>query len=239
MRGSGFVSLLLSGLLTFVLTAGAQDICGSAQNREVSGAWRRVPIDPTSQTDEVTPQLRATRQADWGDHLPPPGILVSPGGQLGGAFEIPPLDNGLWITARFEAYKVFEVPNNRGTYTEIRLRVDEVIANSSAARVLAGDLIEIGEPGGTIRRKDGTVRSDNLQLRPSPFEPTHQYLLFLTYNSETEYFQDHRRWDITSGKAVPGTSLEGSVCREGRSQLSGLSSIEAVARLKAILAGRR
>lgn len=201
-------------------------------------SWRRVPVNLGTQLDDVAPQLRATRNDYWNRRLPPAGVLSNPGGMLGGAPEISNSPNSLWIIGTFHSYMVFLSSIERGAYTEIRIKINTIINNGSAARASVGGGLDIGEPGGTIRGTDGTAHSYNLQLRPYPFEPGHMYLLQLTYLPQVNYFEVERRWDVSSGKLVPDGALEGAAYQEGSSKLSGLYTSEAISKLKAILTAR-
>lgn len=215
-------------------TLTSSDLASTSHN----DSWRRVPINLGTQLDDVTPQLRTTRNDYWNKRLPPAGVTSNPGGMLGGAPEISNSPNSLWIVGTFKSYLVFLSSIGSGAYTEIQIKLNTIVNNESAAKVSVGDTLDIGEPGGTIRETDGTVHSYNLQLRPYPFEPGHMYLLQLTYLPQVNYFEVERRWDVSSGRLVPDGALEDGVYQEGRSKLAGLYTSQAISKLKTILTAR-
>ena len=202
-----------------------------------SGAarWRETPVDSNTQIDEVSTSLRDQRNEYWQTHLPPANGHGTRGFPAMGAPEVDPRKEVVWITGVFSSYKVFEAGTGYGTYTEIRFRVTDLIANRTAAHLSAEQLIDVGEPGGSLRMPDGTTKTYNLRFVPYPPQPEHSYLLELNYNKSGDFFLINKMWDISSGYALPAGVIEAGHYIDGDAVVGGLSSAEAVAKVRATM----
>lgn len=211
--------------------------------------WRQTAIDPKSQSDTATPELRAKRNA----HLQPSLEITRefrdpapsrPGEQsvwitgpvLGDVPELSAPAHAIWVIAKFESFHVFAAdPQYRLTYTEINFRVTRVLRQPPSLSLAAGALLDLESAGGSIKKPDGSIASFPIHPERHDFQPGGTYLLVGSYDSDTEYFRMDNWWDLSSGKVVPGTLIETERTHRGNSKLSGLTTTQAIQYLDSIL----
>ena len=221
----------------------SRSIIFSAANR-----WQFTPVDIGSQTDTVTPQVRAQRNAYWGSklewirtaHTPLPGTVFIGGGEgtfLGDAPELPSVQHAIWVIAKFEAFHVYATdPQFQLLYTEMNFRVKQVIRQPDTLSLSPGALVDCTEPDGRIKTPSGAVVTFNLEATRHSVRPGHTYLLQLEYiPSSGHLFHIYKSWDVTSGKVQPNQQDEVDRAVEGKSKLNGLTIPDAVQYLNSVL----
>lgn len=217
---------------------------GSGWNA-AANRWQLAAIDPRSQSDTVTPDEREKRNAYWTRRLQPVydlnkrgfGVVYSPGAGFADDPEFPKVEGGGWVIATFENFHVFAIdPEQHLIYTEINLRVDQVLKASKTFRIVAGSEVDIGLDGGRIKSSDGNiVTSSQLTPRRYDYQPGHKYLLLLKRAEKENYYNTYERWDISSGFVKPDTELEKSRVALGRSSIAGMPADNLIGYLQSVL----
>ena len=213
----------------------------NARNR-----WQiaRVP-DARTQSDTVTAEIRAERNAYWKKPLENLcarckgvfAINVSGQDYVTGLPEFPDTPDSIWVIATFESFHVYAIdPDYELLYTEKNFRLDRVLRGIPNATIAEGSLIDVGGPGGQIIAPNGKVSS--FQVRPLSwdFQIGHKYLVQFFYEPNGQFFSSGQEWDVTSGKVEPDIPPEKYRADHGQSAIDGMSLGEVEKRLPAILA---
>jgi len=230
------LAIVISSQVSSIWAQGPEQRQKAIDGLRVDGGaalWREKPIDLSAQVDDIPKALRDERNSYWMTHLPPANGRGSAGFPAIGAPEIDPMRDVLWVTGDFESYKVFEASEGYGTYTDVRLRINDSIWNRTKAQVGPGESIDLGEPGGALRAPDGKTKSYNLRFVPYPPQPHHTYLMELTYVETGNFFRVNKMWDTTSGYAIPAGVVEGRHYIDGDAVIGGLKTAEAIAKVRA------
>jgi hypothetical protein len=226
------ISLLpLLLLLASHSSADAQGKSSSAQPTLGGGVgfWREIPVDQTTQVDDVSESVRTLRNQYWAKIMPEPrpgdGYVAYSEDRSSQGPEITFLPGSIWVRAKFESYKVFS-PTSVGVYTEIRLRVDKVIGTDPgpqpSAIPIPGSVVDLGVIGGMIRDASGRLHSNlGVGLHYDQLLPQHEYLIQLVAAPVGNFYLEGGAWDVSSGSATGVFSSERRRAREGRSKLSG------------------
>jgi hypothetical protein len=268
------ISLLPRRILAVLLYAAFCSLYVLAQNPDAQGAlrdltpaersqffsaenrWRLRAVDPRSQTDTVTPEIRAQRNAylrpllegavKMRTPVPPKGVSpdqVGVGGGEGSTFspsggtpELPKIPNGIWVIAKFESSHVFTADaENRLIYTEMNFQINQVVRQPSSVSLKPGDDLDTEQSGGRVKKPDGTIVSFLLEPERHSVQPGRTYLLAGRFDGTTHYLTIDRIWDITSGSVVPITRDEINRTAKGESKLAGLHTDQAVQYLNSAL----
>ena len=216
----------------------------SAHNR-----WQQTAVDIQSQVDTVDPTERAQRNVTWKWTL----SLLNTGTPLimidDTRPELDVADNSVWVIATFENYHIYAIdPAYHILYTEINLRVENVIRASPDLHLSVGDLIDVGIPGGKVKSPARNIVSFNLEPHQYDYQPGHKYLLRLLPAGKSSgnplvpdttikqtYFHPYKRWDITSGTVQPDDQVEVSRAARGASVLKGMSISDLINYLQSVL----
>lgn len=199
----------------------------NAKNR-----WMLTPVDVRAQRDSATAEERQERDTFWdgliGANTPlsqpqTTFFSISPGGNLVTAPEFPPVENAVWVIGKFEGYRTFLSSSERSVYTEINLRVQNIIGHPDFAPLAEGGVIDVARPGGTILAPWGKVLS-YLVGNPLPYDtqPGHTYLFLLQYHSEGNFYTEGKRWELSDGVVKPDSDLEQYRAEHGKSEINGL-----------------
>jgi hypothetical protein len=194
--------------------------------------WQRIPVDISKQTDTVSPDVRAKRNAYWMQY--PQQMALGSSFTLPGAKVLrPEVDEikstqSIWVVARFEGVHVFALdPDSTELYTEMNMRVIDAIKSPDDFPVSAGSLLDILILGGTVKTVQGTVYDYRVEPHQFAAQPGHTYLLHLLYNPLYGTITTQQRWEISSGALVPDDEHEVLRAQEGKSMLAGKSVDEA------------
>jgi hypothetical protein len=170
--------------------------------------WQPTPIDISKQTDTVTPDVRAKRNAYWmhypqqmtlrtGPTLPPVRVLRPEVGKIAGT-------KSIWVVATFEGVHVFALdPDSATLYTEMNMRVVKVIKSPDGFPVSAGSLLDVLIVGGSLKTARGAVHEFRVEPHSLSAQPGHTYLLRLLYDPDYGIITPFQRWEISSGRLVP------------------------------------
>ena len=203
-----------------------------------AGHWRDLPVDPAAEADAADPSLRNLRNAYWSRRLPSAKWALNPGSTLGVGAEVPTSPGVDAVVATFTGYTIIRVPDSDAAYTEMHFRVDDLLRPASSDPTSRGQSFDVDEPGGTYI-SDGVTHRYGLEARPYPCEPGHRYILLLVYIPRGEFFEIQRKWDITSGIAVPGDATSIARYRSGDARVSGLSAAEAIRSVRSSMSSDR
>jgi hypothetical protein len=226
-----------------------QTLSESSEWLSAANRWQLTAIDFSSQSDTATPELRAKRNAYLQPHLEvarewreptnlPPGAVSSwsPGAVVGDVPELSAPAHAIWVIAKFESFHVFALdPQYRLIHTEINLRVTQIVKQPSSLSLAVGSLLDCDIIGGRIKKPDGSVASFSVLPSRHSYQPGGTYLMVVTYDPSTEYFDMDNWWDLSSGKVVPGTLVEIGRAAKGNSKLNGLTTVQAVQYLDSVL----
>ena len=208
---------------------------GSAHNQ-----WQRTPVDISEQTDTVSADVRARRNAYWmqypqqialrdGPPLPGVRVLRPEVGEVKGA-------QSIWVVARFEGLHVFALdPDSTEFYTEMNMRVISVIKSPDDFPVSAGSLLDVLILGGSAKTAQGTVHEFRVEPHQFSAQPGHTYLLHLLYDPLYGIMSTCQRWDVSSGTLLPDDEDEFHRIQKGKSVLAGKSVEEATKYILSVL----
>ena len=200
--------------------------------------WRKTPVDLRTQTDTVSPDVRAVRDAYWNSRFRPfkgPGGVAYP--QSGGSVAVirstvrsPEFTaknaNYQWVIGTFESYHVYQTSDRGGFYTEMNIRINHVFEQKQPTSLNEGQLIDIAIRGGMAQDETGKV-IDFITSDPQPLiEPGHRYLMqiipyLITTYTTGDFFYLGRRWDLTSGIVIPIDEFDVGIAKDGLSAISG------------------
>jgi hypothetical protein len=200
--------------------------------------WQLAAVDPSVQTDTVSPDVRAQRDAFWKKILEPMrGAAGAVGYYSAGGPEFPVQPGDVWVIAKFEGFHVFEVNHDPELiYTEMNFRVDNVFRQPDMLSISPGSFVDVGLAGGRIISGDGKVDSPGW-LRPVRYgvQPGRQYLIQFLYEPKGGVFLAGAHWDVSSGKVETEGAEESERAASGKSAIAGLSVAELVNRFPSIL----
>ena len=194
--------------------------------------WQRTPTDISKQTDTVSAAVRAKRDAYWKQF--PQQMAMKSGAMLPGIrVMMPEIDDmpgseSIWVLARFEAFHVFGIDaENTQIYTEMNMRVVNVIKPPDDFPISAGSLLDVVTIGGSLKTQQGDVHEFRVEPRQYSAQPGQTYLLHLLFDPKYQIITPFQRWDATSGTLVPDDEAEVRRAQEGKSTLAGKSIEEA------------
>jgi hypothetical protein len=207
----------------------------SAANR-----WMRVPVEIRKRQDAV-PSERHARDSFWDRLIPASLPLSDPCSRpkplpiadfFPEEFSDKELEEGAWLVGTFEDHSTQLSASELSVYTEIKFRVSRVLGSPNIPGLKNGSGIFIGCAGGTITAPWGKEISFRVYPKRYFFQPSHTYLLHLSYVEDGNFFVFNeglgRRWDVTDGIAEPDTAMEVSKRQGGKPLISGLTVEKAV-----------
>ena len=209
-------------------------------------AWREVPqaLQPAS-ADTVPPAVRIARNAlfDFLYGPPPEGSDKSTPsrGQAEETAEGIPIDRNLTAAVlQFADYKVIRSTSGRSIYTEVRMKVEQVLRDPSGT-VRPGNDLTVILAGGTLRLSSGQIVREYLdEDTESGLQPGHRYLGFLYYNKDGDYFACEKSWLLFDGAATPTSGRSQSefivaVPISGPAPVAGMAEGEFIAAVREVL----
>jgi len=217
---------------------------------KAANRWQHVAVDMVKQTDTVTPDVRAQRNAHWLDDPTRNMIMhqVLSGVQFTFSFsgvdpELPsdaatPPQHSVWAIATFDSFHVYAFdPDEKLLYTEINLRIDTVIRADKNLHLAPGSVIDAFRFGGMAKTHKGEiVTSIGLSPRRYDLQAGHKYLLcLLPPDNNGGTFTTEKWWDITSGKVQPDTQDEVERAVRGESKLAGMTVSDLIKYLQTAL----
>jgi hypothetical protein len=120
-------------------------------------------------------------------------------------YNIPPLPvskSGLIITGEVLTSQAYLSNDKSGVYTELTIRVQEVIKNSLPVRVNKRDLITVEREGGIVRYSNGHQRLHQLAEEGMP-TVARQYVLFLRDMEQGEDYYLLTGYELSPTGVVP------------------------------------
>jgi len=203
--------------------------------REAVCDWRYVPQalppEPTNPQEKELQDVRG-RASDLRNpssvplDQPQPTMNGGRSSSLGYRDEIPLISGQAVVVARFKSFLTYLTPSHRSIYTIGKLEVEQVL-DPGEQGVSAGQVIELGMGGGTVRLSDGRVISDGLDRdKDYCVEPGHRYLFLLNFDRNLNEFGSYKDWELNNGMAVSYSPDDVARVREGQSALAGLTEAE-------------
>ena len=159
----------------------------------------------------------------------------------GGSFspktpEISEIPNRTIVTATFTSFQSVLTTSHHTVYTEIHLRVHEVLEGSQAS---TDSFITVTVPGGAVRMPDGKIISYLTQPRDMFLQPGRTYILVLSYRPSGDFYLMGEDWDIFDGIAKPNSDIGKWTLEHGNSLFGGKATDEALRDLRKYLAEPR
>ena len=188
-----------------------------------------------SQKDEIGAELRKARNSYWESHLPASNGSGSRGAELDAAPELLFNHDSLWVVANFASYKVYRPDPQGGAYTEVRLQINQLLANKTSQALSPESIIDMDIVGGSVKDATGQEKRFNLTFEPYTFIPAHSYLLQLLYIPTGSFYRPERAWDLTTGTAIPIGTAEAGRYLNGDTEISGKPASIAVSTAKELL----
>jgi hypothetical protein len=210
-----------------------------AEFADAANKWQLTAIDPKSQVDTVSPDVREQRDNYWKGPLEfVRGTAGAFGAMLPGTpAEFPVQPGDVWVIASFENFHVFEINNDPELiYSEMNFRVEQVFRQPTNLSLSTGSLVDVGITGGRIKSTKGDVVSPGW-LKPLKYglQLGHKYLIQFLYEPQGEVFIAGKRWDISSGKVAVEGSIESARAAQGKSAIAGMSVTDLVNHFPSIL----
>ncbi|HEY2913937.1 MAG TPA: hypothetical protein VGK21_11300 [Candidatus Angelobacter sp.] len=206
--------------------------------------WRLAPIDVQSQSDGVTPSLRAVRNSYWQPILQHDRDIEAEGKSMAkpdglpSVIEIPVQPDATWVVATFDHYLVESIdPNFKLLYTEMSFKINEIIKQSTPL-FSPGMSLDVDVEGGSAKTPQGDVISWHVTPRRYFVQPGHTYIMEVRPNQAGQFYYISKAWDVSSGRVVPDHNDEVSRAAEGRSKLNGLPTRDAIAYIQSALASK-
>jgi hypothetical protein len=220
----------------------AQPPSASSQKRWANAAnrWQHTAVDLAKQTDTVTPEVRAQRNAKWqglqGLMLNSSNLVFSFSGDAPELPKDPPNEPSIWVIATFEKFHVYAVgPDEKQFYTEMNFRIKTLFREPEGMHLVPGDLVDVNLWGGMAKTHSGKiVRSLNVNPRTYDFQLGHKYLVNLFPDKDGD-FVAAGRWDLTSGTVQAQGPDEIDRAARGESKLSGMTETELIKYLQTAL----
>lgn len=209
-----------------------------AQVQTGAAEWRQKPqaLRPATSAT-VSPATRVARDKFF-DRLygPLPTGWFSNGPDVGPIFQEIPTDKTFTTAlAQFADYTTIRSASGRSIYTEVRMNVEEVLRDPSAA-VRTGMALTVILGGGSLQLPSGQILRKNLdQGAESGIQPGHRYLAFLHYENDGDYFYCAKSWDLSSGVAVPTYPFDIQKANNGASRFAGMPEAQFIAAVRDIL----
>jgi hypothetical protein len=156
---------------------------------DIASDWRKIPQKQRPLTaDNVSPDVRASRDRFFDKVI---GTLPSGAGsawdKMPFSEEIPAYKGITIAVVEFEDYTVIQSASQRSVYTEVRMSVEQVLKDQSAAARAGQDLTVI-LGGGSLRLPSGRIITRDLDLGDFGIQPRHRYLAFIAYEKTGTYF---------------------------------------------------
>ena len=210
----------------------------SDSTKPAANAWRLAPTPYLDWNKDVSPAVRAQRDAFWDEvtHREWPltvrrvegAIGVGVGGpdygDDGRQPEIPDVPNRAILTAAFTGDHSVLSASEKSIYTEIMMAVQQVFQDKTGSDNLAPHKdVTLMLIGGTVALKSGKTLSDHVQPSELSLRPGRSYLLVLQYHKEGDWYELKEDWDITDGIVRANTRWGQYLAKKGRSRLNGLA----------------
>jgi len=152
-----------------------------------ANAWMLTPTPYLEWNKDISPSLRAERDAFW-DSLSHRELPLTAKAQRGGAFggpdwfddgtepEIPDVPDRAILIATFATHRSVLSASEKSIYTEITMRVQQVFEDRTASGSLAPHKnVTLMLIGGTVALRSGRVLSDHVQPSEPLFDPQRSY----------------------------------------------------------------
>lgn len=115
---------------------------------------------------------------------------------------LPVIQSGLIITGEILTSQAYLSNDKSGVYTELTVRVREVLKNTPPSRVNRGDVVTVEREGGIVRYPNGHQRLYQLAGEGMP-TVAKQYVLFLRANDQSENFYALTGYELSPAGVVP------------------------------------
>ncbi len=228
------------------LTQASSSLLKPLTSASAANSWQFAPIDLTKQKDTVPSDIRVRRTNYFATLLVP--LLRTTDGLSGsasfpGSYTSEPADvsgepSSVWLVAAFRDFAVFPV-GAHGAYTEVHLRVKQVIANRSTARILPGNRIDLVFSGGELIESNKQIRRFLVTPERYFLKPGGTYLLDLRYSPAERSYLMSKRWIIADDVLMPDTAEDVVRSSAGKSSLAGLSINQATFLIRKTLAASK
>jgi hypothetical protein len=235
-----YLKALAVALLACGLAAPQQTSSKNVPPRPAANAWMLTPTPYPTWTPDIPASVRAQRDGTWDKasfrQLPltdvtTEGEAISTGPDIfvsGDEPEIPDVPNRAVLTATFTRYRSVLSASELSLYSELTFRIETVFEDrTGSGHPVANHDITLLLPGGTVTLRSGRVLSHNTAPRELFLEPSHKYLLVLTYHSDGDYYLCDEDWDISDGvvhantyraqyfaKTAPSSTINGLTVQE-------------------------
>lgn len=115
---------------------------------------------------------------------------------------LPIIQSGLIITGEILTSQAYLSNDKSGVYTELTVRVREVLKNTLPSRVNRGDVVTVEREGGIVRYPNGHQRLYQLAGEGMP-TVARQYVLFLRAIEQSEDFYVLTGYELSPAGVVP------------------------------------
>jgi hypothetical protein len=216
------VRLLIWKTLTVALLASAlaasQQTTSKDTPRPAANAWMLTPTPYPTWNPDIPASVRGARDKAFDSssfrRVPltdptPEAMGVNTGQDLdlsGDESEIVDVPNRAILTAAFTNHRSVLSASELSLYTEVTLHVDTVFEDrTGSGHPFANQDITLLLSGGTVALRSGRTVSDDTAPRELFLQPSHKYLLVLTYRSEGDFYLNVDDWDISDGTVRANT----------------------------------
>lgn len=123
--------------------------------------------------------------------------------------------------------------NHSSIYTEVSVRVEQVMAQSSPHLAAGGEAVLL-MPGGSLKLSNGHVLRHEVYGNGGPLQLNSRYVFFCVYSENTRAFTLTKAWRLVGGHARPvapddlARSAQGASSYDGMNEWSFLSIVRAV-----------
>ncbi len=202
--------------------------------KPAANAWMLTPTPYGAWNQDISPALRAQRDRFWDQSAPQRLPLTAPNtdamsvnsGQDGNGMgpEIKELPNRVILTGTFTGHRSVLSASELSIYTEVTMHVDQVFEDQTVSGHPFHDRdITLLLSGGTVTLRSGRILIHNTAPRRLFLQPSHKYLVVLSYHSEGDFYQYVDDWDVSDGTVRANTGWTDYLAQSGRSHLSGLT----------------
>ena len=232
MPAFGFVGLRL---LVVILVAGGSAISQSTSKdstKPAPNAWTLTPTPYLEWNKDIAHSIRAERdryadEGAAGQELPltaPHPDALGPGIGCGiPKSDIRPALNRIVLTGTFTEDRSVLSASEFSLYSEVTIHVDQVFEDRSGSGAFGQKDITILISGGTVTLASGRVLTHDTEPIQFSLQPSHKYLLVLSYYRDGDFFLIEDDWDISDGTVRPNTRPGEYRAKHGLSSLSGLT----------------
>jgi hypothetical protein len=201
-----------------------------------ANVWQAVPVNLSTQIDNVTPSVRAQRSAYWEPILSAnEDFAIEADEDPTLQPELVSVQGNAWAWVTFTSFHVFVTDAAfHHIYTEMNFTVNQVIRQASGTTLSAGQVIDVALPNG--RATNGT-KTGSCNLVPEEYfwKPNHQYLVQLSFNSNGGFFTPWKRWDVSSGNVQEDELIEVLRASHGTAVMNGMATADAIRYLDQVL----